>query len=359
MSQDRSRLWSPAVNRLEPYVPGEQPQVANLIKLNTNESAFPPSPNVAQAITDAEINKLRLYPDPNSQILRNAIASYYQVDVAQVFVGNGSDEVLAHAFFAFFQQALPLLYPDISYSFYPVYCDLYDIQAEQIPLRDDFSLHLSDYRRPNGGIIFPNPNAPTAMGIPLSDIRELLSHNRDSVVLVDEAYVDFGGESAIALVNEFDNLLVVHTTSKSRALAGMRIGYAVGSSGLIDALTRVKNSFNSYPIDRLAELAGAASFNDEAYFQWGRQQVMQAREYTVRELEALGFTVLPSQANFVFARPNRKPAKYVFEALREKNILVRYFNKPKIDDFLRISIGSHEDMAALVKAMQEIMADEY
>jgi len=336
-------------------VPGEQPQVANLIKLNTNESAFPPSPKVAQAITAAEINKLRLYPDPNSQLLRAAIAHYYKVDASQVFVGNGSDEVLAHAFFAFFQQALPLLYPDISYSFYPVYCDLYDIKAEQIPLREDFSLHLSDYQRPNGGIIFPNPNAPTAMGLPLSDIRELLNHNRDSVVLVDEAYVDFGGESAIALINEFDNLLVVHTTSKSRALAGMRIGYAVGSAGLIDALTRVKNSFNSYPIDRLAELAGAASFADEDYFQWGRQQVMQARDYTVRELEQLGFTVLPSQANFVFARPNSKPAKTVFEALREKNILVRYFNKPKISEFLRISIGSQDNMTALVEAIREIM----
>ena len=344
------------MGRLDPYVPGEQPKVANLIKLNTNESAFPPSPKVAEAITAAEISKLRLYPDPNSQALRTAIAEYYGVDMSQVFVGNGSDEVLAHAFFAFFQQALPLLYPEISYSFYPVYCDLYDIKAEKIPLREDFSLQLADYLRPNGGIIFPNPNAPTAMGVPLADIRALLTRNRDSVVVVDEAYIDFGGESAIDLVNEFDNLLVVHTTSKSRALAGMRIGYAVGAVGLIDALSRVKNSFNSYPIDRLAELAGVASFSDEAYFQQGRKQVMATREFTVEQLQQLGFSVLPSQANFIFARPNRKPAKHVFERLREKNILVRYFDKPKIDEYLRISIGSQQEMEALVKAMQEIVA---
>lgn len=356
MSQDTRSLWSPAVDRLDPYIPGEQPKVANLIKLNTNESAFGPSPKVAQAITAAEIERLRLYPDPNSQALKNTIADYFHVEAAQVFVGNGSDEVLAHAFYAFFQQALPLLYPDISYSFYPVYCDLYDIRAEKIPLRDDFSLALEDYARPNGGIIFPNPNAPTAMGLPLQAIRTLLESNRESVVLVDEAYVDFGGESAIALVQEFDNLLVVHTTSKSRALAGMRLGYAIGSAHLIDALNRVKNSFNSYPVDRLAELAGIASFRDEAYFQQSCEQVISTRDATVAQMQRMGFSVLPSQANFIFAQHDALAANVIFEALRARNILVRYFDKPRINNYLRISIGSPQDMDALVTALREIVA---
>lgn len=354
MSQ--SRLWSPAVGRLEPYVPGEQPKVLNLVKLNTNESAFAPSPKVAAALSADQIDRLRLYPDPNSSHLKTAIARHFDLQVNQVFVGNGSDEVLAHAFYAFFQQALPLLFPDITYSFYPTYCNLYDIAHERVPLADDFSLNLADYRKPNGGIIFANPNAPTGMLVGLADIRALLEHNRDSVVLVDEAYIDFGGESAVPLVNEFDNLLVVHTTSKSRALAGIRLGYAVGHPDLIEALNRVKNSFNSYPVDRLAELAGVASFEDDEYFRQGCADVIANREFCIDHLTQLGFKVLPSAANFVFARPTFASAEQVFQQLRERAVLVRYFNKPRISDYLRISIGSRADMKTLVSALQDIVA---
>lgn len=353
---DTRRLWSKAVLRLEPYVPGEQPKAQKLIKLNTNENAFPPSPAVHQALTAGEVDRLRLYPDPNSQTLVDALAEYYRVESNQVFVGNGSDEVLAHAFFAFFQQSAPLLFPDISYSFYPVYCNLYNITSKKIPLRDDFSLALADYDQPNGGIIFPNPNAPTGMALPLSDIRALLQRNRDSVVLVDEAYVDFGAESAVALINEFDNLLVVQTTSKSRSLAGLRLGFALGSAGLIDALARVKNSFNSYPIDRLAEVAAVAAIKDDEYFQYSCRQVIATREYTAKALSDLGFTLLPSKANFVFAKPKDHSAKAIFEALRARSIIVRYFDKPRIGDYLRISIGAQADMEALVAALKEILA---
>lgn len=351
---DTRRLWSEAVNRLEPYVPGEQPKAQKLIKLNTNENAFPPSPAVHRALTAAEVDRLRLYPDPNSQKLVNTLADYYCLTPDQVFVGNGSDEVLAHAFYAFFQQAQPLLFPDVSYSFYPVYCNLYDIRFQKVPLREDFSLAVNDYLQPNGGIIFPNPNAPTGMAIPLADIRRLLIANRDSVVLIDEAYVDFGAESAVSLINEFDNLLVVQTTSKSRSLAGLRLGYALGSAGLIEALGRVKNSFNSYPVDHLAEVAAVAAFNDDAYFQHACTQVIATRAYTVAELKALGFDLLPSQANFVFAKPQGQSAKAVFDALRERSIIVRYFDKPRIGDYLRISIGAQSDMEALIAALKDI-----
>lgn len=352
MTQSTSRLWSPAVARLEPYVPGEQPKAQKLIKLNTNESALPPSPAVFEAITQAEVDRLRLYPDPNSQALVDSLAGYHGVGADQVFVGNGSDEVLAHAFYAFFQQPRPLLFPDVSYSFYPVYCNLYNIAFNTVPLRADFSLALEDYRQPNGGIVFANPNAPTGLALPLDDIRRLLQANRDSVVLVDEAYVDFGAESALPLIAEFDNLLVVHTTSKSRALAGLRLGYAIGSAGLIEALERVKNSFNSYPVDRLSQLAGVASINDDAYFKQACAQVVATRDYTTQALQRLGFEVLPSKANFVFAKPTHADAKTVFEALRAKQIIVRYFNKPRISDYLRISIGSQHDMEALVAALE-------
>lgn len=349
-----SPLWSPAVSRLDPYVPGEQPKLQNLVKLNTNESAFAPSPGVARALSPAQIDRLRLYPDPNSLALKQAIAGYFGLADNQVFVGNGSDEVLAHAFFAFFQQPKPLLYPDISYSFYPTYCNLYDIAFQQIPLREDFSLNLADYSQDNGGIIFPNPNAPTGMCLPLSEIRTLLERNRHSVVLVDEAYIDFGGESAVSLVNEFDNLLVVHTTSKSRALAGLRLGYALGHPLLIEALDRVKNSFNSYPVDRLAELAGIASFEDEAYFRRCCAEVISNRNYTVDALTGMGFAILPSKANFIFAKPPTD-AKAVFEQLRARKVIVRYFDKPRIREYLRISIGSRAEMEALVSALGEIL----
>lgn len=349
-----SKFWSQVVRELEPYVPGEQPQIDGLIKLNTNESPYPPSPELIKLMTHDAIDRLRLYPDPNSKKLKNTIANYYKVDAEQVFVGNGSDEVLAIAFMAFFQQDKPLLFPDISYSFYPVYCKLFNITAQQIPLRDDFTINFNDYLQANGGIIFPNPNAPTAIGKPLADIEALLQQNTHSVVIVDEAYVDFGGETAISLINKYPNLLVVQTLSKSRSLAGARVGFAVGNKDLINGLDRVKNSFNSYPLDRLAEAATIAAFEDDAYFQTCRNKIITTREWTVKELQALDFDVLPSQANFVFAKPKANNAAELAQKLRENKIIVRYFNTPRINQFLRITIGTDEQMQQLIAVLKKL-----
>lgn len=347
-----SKFWSQVVRELEPYVPGEQPQIDGLIKLNTNESPYPPSPEVVKLMTADAIERLRLYPDPNSKKLKATIAHYYSVKAEQVFVGNGSDEVLALAFMAFFQQQKPLLFPDISYSFYPAYCKLFSINAELIPLREDFTIDLGDYARANGGIIFPNPNAPTSIGKPLAEIEQLLQQNTDSVVIVDEAYIDFGGTTAISLVDKYPNLLVVQTLSKSRALAGARVGFAIGHPDLVNGLDRIKNSFNSYPLDRLAEAATVAAFEDEAYFQACRSKIIATRQWTVTELEALGFQVLPSQANFVFAKPKANNAAALAQTLREHKILVRYFNAPRINEFLRITIGTDEQMQQLINVLK-------
>ena len=349
-----SKFWSQVVRELEPYVPGEQPQIDGLIKLNTNESPYPPSPKVIDLMTHDAIDRLRLYPDPNSKKLKNTIAGYYGVTAEQVFVGNGSDEVLALLFMAFFQQDKPLLFPDISYSFYPVYCKLFGIEAQTIPLRDDYTIDFADYPAANGGIIFPNPNAPTAIGAPLAEIEALLQRNTESVVVVDEAYVDFGAETAIKLVDKYPNLLVVQTLSKSRSLAGMRVGFAVGHKDLIDALDCVKNSFNSYPLDRIAEAATIVAFEDDVYFKSCRDKIIATREWTVSELEKLGFAVLPSQANFVFAEPVGKNAAEVAQYLRDHKILVRYFNKPRINQFLRITIGTDEQMQAMINALKTL-----
>jgi histidinol-phosphate aminotransferase len=349
-----SKFWSQVVRELEPYVPGEQPQIDGLIKLNTNESPYPPSPKVIDLMTHDAIDRLRLYPDPNSKKLKNTIARYYGVTAEQVFVGNGSDEVLGLLFMAFFQQEKPLLFPDISYSFYPVYCKLFGIDAQTIPLRYDYTINFADYARANGGIIFPNPNAPTAIGIALADIEALLQSNTESVVVVDEAYVDFGAETAIKLVDKYPNLLVVQTLSKSRSLAGMRVGFAVGHKDLIDALDRVKNSFNSYPLDRLAEAATVVAFEDDAYFKSCRDKIIATRDWTVSELEKLGFKTLPSQANFVFTEPVGKNAADVAQYLRDHKILVRYFNKPRINQFLRITIGTDEQMCAMIDALKAL-----
>ncbi|UUA72587.1 histidinol-phosphate transaminase [Cellvibrio sp. QJXJ] len=349
-----SKFWSQVVRELEPYVPGEQPQIDGLIKLNTNESPYPPSPKVIDVINHDTIDRLRLYPDPNSKKLKNTIATYYGVTAEQVFVGNGSDEVLALLFMAFFQQDKPLLFPDISYSFYPVYCKLFGIDYQTIALRDDYTINFADYPQANGGIIFPNPNAPTAIGKPLAEIEALLQQNTESVVVVDEAYVDFGAETAIKLVDKYPNLLVVQTLSKSRSLAGMRVGLAVGHKDLIDALDRVKNSFNSYPLDRIAEAAAVVAFEDEDYFARCRDQIIATRDWTTTELEKLGFRVLPSQANFVFAEPQGKSAADLAQYLRDHKILVRYFNKPRISQFLRITIGTDEQMQALIDALKKV-----
>jgi len=349
-----SRFWSQQVHALTPYVPGEQPQMARLIKLNTNENPYPPSPKVIAAVQAAADARLRRYPDPAATALRQAIADYHQVALDNVFVGNGSDEVLAHTFQALLKHPAPLLFPDITYSFYPVYCALFAIDYRQVPLRSDFSLCLQDYEQPNGGIIFPNPNAPTGRAVALSEIEALLQRNQDSVVVVDEAYVDFGADSAIPLIQVYDNLLVVQTLSKSRSLAGLRIGFAIGHADLIEGLTRVKDSFNSYPLDHLAQVAGIASFADEDYFQQTRQRIMADRERLQEALIALGCEVLPSAANFLFVRPPVAAAE-VMQALRSQGIIVRHFNAPRIQDWLRISVGAAQENEALVQALREIV----
>lgn len=351
-----SRFWSRHVSELQPYVPGEQPQLANLIKLNTNENPFGPSPQVLAAMEAELSDSLRLYPDPESVVLRRTLADYYGLSPEQVFVGNGSDEVLAHVFHALLQQPLPLLFPDITYSFYPVYSRLYDVEYEQIPLGQDLAIELADYRRPCGGILFPNPNAPTGRLLPLEAIEALLRDQADTLVVVDEAYIDFGGESAAALVNRYDNLLVVQTLSKSRSLAGLRVGLALGHPDLIDGLVRVKNSFNSYPLDRLAQAGAIAAFEDRAWFEQTRQTVIAGRERLTTGLEALGFEVLPSAANFVFARhPDHEGAELTAQ-LRSRGIIVRHFTAARIDQFLRITVGTDEQVTRFLDAVAELVS---
>lgn len=346
-----SQLWSPVVRTLTPYVPGEQPKLTKLVKLNTNENPYGPSPKALAAMQEQVSDDLRLYPDPNCDQLKQAIAKYYQVDSAKVFVGNGSDEVLAHAFCAFFQHGKPLLFPDISYSFYPVYCGLYGIEPKTIALDSKFQINLADYQQENGGIIFPNPNAPTGRLLPLAAIEQLLQTNTESVVLVDEAYIDFGGESAIALVDKYPNLLVVQTLSKSRSLAGLRVGLAVGNPSLIDALERVKNSFNSYPLSRTALAGAAAAFDDVAYFEECCARVIADREWVTEQLAELGFQVLPSAANFVFATHPQQDAAEIAAKLREDGVIVRHFQQPRIEQYLRISIGTQEQNQALIDSL--------
>lgn len=350
-----SRFWSAVVNGLTPYVPGEQPKLANLVKLNTNESPYGPSQRALEAIREATNDTLRLYPDPNADALKLAIAGRHGVDVHNVFVGNGSDEVLAHVFLGLLRQPLPILFPDVTYSFYPVYCGLYGVGFHQVALREDFSIAVEDYARPNGGIIFPNPNAPTGRLLPLAAIETLLGSNPDSVVVIDEAYVDFGGESAIPLIRRYPNLLVVQTFSKSRALAGLRVGFAVGNAELIEGLERVKNSFNSYPLDRLAMVGAIAAIQDEEHFERSCRAVIATRENLVAELKALRFDVLPSAANFVFARHPGHDAAELARRLRDKSIIVRHFTSRRIDQFLRITIGTDAQCALLVAALAEIL----
>lgn len=349
-----SRFWSAVTHQLTPYVPGEQPQHQRLIKLNTNESPFDPAPGVMQAIAETPTELLRRYPDPESVVLRSAIAKRMGLAVDQVFVGNGSDEVLGHIFQGLLNHSLPLLLPEISYSFYPVWASLYGIDIEPLALAEDFSINVEDYARPNGGIILPNPNAPTGILLPLADIRRLLDMNADSVVVIDEAYIDFGGQSAAALVPEYDNLLVVHTLSKSRSLAGLRVGYALGQAPLIEGLNRVKNSFNSYPLDVLAQRGALASIEDEAWFQQCCEQLIANREMLRGQLQERGFEVLPSSANFLFARHPERSALTTFNGLREQGVIVRHFNTPPIDQFLRISVGSHDDCLALLEALDSL-----
>ncbi|EHU1308216.1 histidinol-phosphate transaminase [Acinetobacter baumannii] len=356
VSTAQMRFWSPEVRELEPYVPGEQPKIQNLLKLNTNENPYPPSPKVVeavQAVLHEQADVLRLYPDPDATALKQAIAKQQDIDVSQVFVGNGSDEVLAHIFKAFFLQDEPILYPDITYSFYPVYSQFFGTKTKEIPLNENFEIDVRDYTQPNGGVIITNPNAPTSIALSLAEIEQVLQANPDRVVVIDEAYVDFGAESAVSLINRYENLVVCQTTSKSRSLAGLRVGFAIAQSHLIAALEAVKNSFNSYPIDRFAIAAAVASFEDQAYFEEQCQKVISSREKLVRDLTELGFNVLPSKANFIFATHSQHDAGQLAQKLREQGIIVRYFNKPRINQFLRITVGTDEQNARLVQTLKQ------
>ncbi|HUW38355.1 MAG TPA: histidinol-phosphate transaminase [Rhodocyclaceae bacterium] len=350
-----SKYWSTVVRDLTPYVPGEQPKLANLVKLNTNENPYGPSPRVLEALKNEAGETLRLYPDPNALRLKEAIADYHGLSPQQVFVGNGSDEVLAHVFLALLKHERPVLFPDVSYSFYPVYCALYGIDYRAVPLSEAFEIEVDDYRKANGGIIFPNPNAPTGCLLPLSEIERLLKANEESVVVIDEAYVDFGGESAISLIDRHPNLLVVQTLSKSRSLAGLRVGFAVGDAALIEALERVKNSFNSYPLDRLAIAGAVAAIEDREHFERTRQMVIASREALIRSLVELGFQVLPSKANFVFARHPAMDGAELARSLRTRGIIVRHFELPRIAQFLRITVGTDGQCRALTAALAEIL----
>lgn len=349
-----SKFWSARTHELDPYTPGEQPQDQQYIKLNTNENPYPPSPLAIAAIKKASDESMRLYSDPNAYQLKQAIADFYALKLNQVFVGNSSDEVLAHAFAGILKHEKPLLFPDISYSFYPSYCKLFNIRSNKIPLAEDFTIHVDDYLNAdkNGAIIFPNPNAPTGIALTLKEITAILKANPDSPVLIDEAYVDFGAATAIALINQYPNLLVVQTFSKARSLAGLRVGFAVGDAGLIEALERVKNSFNPYPLDRAAIAGGAAAMADKAYFQKNCNKIIATRERTTASLTTLGFKVLPSKANFVFAKPDpskiNKKAETLYLELKEAGILLRHFNKPRINDYLRITIGTDTEMDTLL-----------
>jgi len=354
-----SRFWSPVVQTLTPYVPGEQPQMQRLVKLNTNESPYGPSPKALAAIEGQNNEDLRLYPDPEGAGLKQAIAKLHGLKPNQVFLGNGSDEVLAHVFAGLLKHNKPVHFPDITYSFYPVYCKLFGIDYKTVPLGNNFEINIADYKTPNGGIIFPNPNAPTGRSIVRSEIESLLSQNTDSVVVIDEAYVDYGTESCIPLLRGDaypENLLVVHTLSKSRALAGLRVGFAVGHPALIEGLERVKNSFNSYPLGRLAQVGAIAAIEDQAHLEQSSAKVMQTRTQLVSELAALGFETLPSTANFIFTRHPKHAGAKLYQALRDQGIIVRHFKLPRIENYLRITIGTDQQSGELVSALKEILA---
>ena len=354
-----SRFWSPVVQTLTPYVPGEQPQMQRLVKLNTNESPYGPSPKALTAIESQTTADLRLYPDPEGATLKQAIAKLHGLDPKQVFLGNGSDEVLAHVFAGLLKQSKPVHFPDITYSFYPVYCKLFGIEYQTIPLSENFEINTADYQSPNGGIIFPNPNAPTGRSISRSEIEVLLSRNKDSVVVIDEAYVDYGTESCIPLLRGKDcpeNLLVVHTLSKSRALAGLRVGFAVGHPDLIEGLERVKNSFNSYPLGRLAQAGAIAAIEDQAHLEETSAKVIQTRSNLVEQLNTLGFDTLPSTANFIFTRHPQHAGAKLYQALRDRGIIVRHFTSARVEEFLRITIGTDEQSNELIAALKEILS---
>lgn len=346
-----SKFWSNTVRDISPYTPGEQPKDKKYIKLNTNENPYPPSPKALEAINRATNNDLRLYPDPEASLLRATLADYYDVAQDEVFVGNGSDEILAFCFPAFFNAGDVISFPEITYSFYPVYSELFGLKYETIPLNEDYTVDTQGFPIDAKGILLANPNAPTGIALGLKQIENLLQKHSDKLVIVDEAYVDFGAQSAVSLVKDYENLLVVQTFSKSRSLAGLRIGYAFGSKGLIEGLNRVKNSFNSYTLDRVAQQAAIAAVNDDKYFKTACEKIIKTRNITTKKLVDLGFNVLPSKTNFLFVSHNKICAKELFLQLREDGILVRYFQIKGIDNFLRITIGTDEEMSVLLEKL--------
>ncbi len=347
--------WERCVRKVVPYTPGEQPQFSDVIKLNTNENPYPPAPAVRKILEDFDYGRMRLYPDPDSAVLTNAIAKGYDLKPSQIFVGVGSDDVLSVAFMTFFGSDKPILFPNITYSFYDVWADVYRIPYRQIPLKSDFTIDPEDYRTENGGIVIANPNAPTGVAAPLETIEDIISANPDSVVIVDEAYVDFGGESCLPLIEKYENLLVVQTFSKSRSMAGMRIGFAMGSEKLIKYMNDVKFSINSYTMNHITQLCGAEAVADEKYFRETVDKIIDVRERSKARLAELGFEFTDSKANFIFASPVKKSAKYVFEELKKRRIFVRYWDKPIICDYLRITVGTDEEMDKLFEALEEIL----
>jgi len=350
-----TKFWSDLTSQLHPYEAGEQPQDQQYLKLNTNENPYPPSPLALNRIKESASELLRLYPDPESSKLKNAISKLYSIDSNKIFVGNGSDEVLALSFMAFFKQQQAISFPDISYSFYPVYCNLFEIQYQCFVLNSNFEIDINSIPKNNGGIIFPNPNAPTSLYLETSNVEKILQQNPDVVVIVDEAYIDFGGKSCIALIDKYPNLLVIQTLSKSRSLAGLRVGFAIGDSQLIAGLERVKNSFNSYPLDLLAIEGAVAAIDDSVYFNKCCSDIIATRDWLSSELTKLSFTVLPSKTNFVFVKHKTKSAADLYTQLKENGILVRYFDKPKINNYLRITIGKRNDMALFVEKVQSLL----
>lgn len=350
-----NKPWQDKLRQIDPYVPGEQSKDPDIIKLNANENPYPPSPRVQDVFRQFPTDTLRKYPDANSGCLRRALAKYFHLDESQIFMGNGSDDVLALCFQSFFCSDKPIFYPDLTYSFYPVWCSLFRIPYQTIPLDENFRIRPEDYIAPNGGVILPNPNAPTGIGEGLDFIEKLLQNNQDSIVIIDEAYVDFGGQTALPLLSKYENLVIVQTMSKSRSLAGLRVGFALANPSLIATLEAVKNSYNSYTMDSLTLKAAAASVEDGAYFRETCQKVVATRERSVKSLQELGFTVLPSLSNFVLATHPKKDAKEIFDALKARKIFVRYFNLPRINNHLRITIGTDAEMDALMQALTDIL----
>uniref|UniRef100_UPI003FEDAA41 histidinol-phosphate transaminase n=1 Tax=Eubacterium sp. TaxID=142586 RepID=UPI003FEDAA41 len=353
-----SREWTKNLRNIEPYVPGEQSKDKDIVKINANENPYPPSPKAAEVLKSFDTNKLRFYPSANSTKLKEAIAKYYKVDVSNVFVGNGSDDVLAVAFQSFFNSEKPIVYPDLTYSFYPVWCSLFGIKYKNYPVGDDFRINPEDYKEKNGGVVIPNPNAPTSLGEGLDFVEKILNYNQDSIVIIDEAYVDFGGTSSIPLIDKYENLLVTGTFSKSRSLAGLRIGFAIGSKALIDVMEAVKNSYNSYTVDSLSIEMGAASIEDDEYFKSTCKKVIKTRERVTLELEKLGFDVLDSQTNFIFATHNKHNMKSLFEYLKMQKVFIRYFSLPRIENYVRITIGTNEEMDIFLEKTKEFILND-